>query len=212
MRTIIRLTCVLAMAALCANAGLIINGSFENAAGGVPITGPILSIPGVGALDGWTIVDGTNIEAVNGGYWAPQDGLYSLDMNGVASAGHIQQSFATVIGNQYQVSFWHAHNTSVAGGAPITMRVTAGGVSTDVSVNAGSPFLWVNDFLTFTATGAVSTLDFIETTGNASAIAGGTALDNVVVTDLGGSGQVPEPATFVLLGAGLAALALFKKY
>jgi len=89
-----------------ASVELIHNGGFESAGG---FSGGFETI-GSG-LDGWTI--GGTVDLINT-YWTPAAGNYSLDLNG-GGAGSISQSFATVVGRTYNVSFSLAGNP-VGGG------------------------------------------------------------------------------------------------
>jgi hypothetical protein len=62
---------------------------------------------------------------------------------------------------------------------------------------------WVHYTETFNFTGINSILQFSSQRNGTDTDAG---LDNIVLTDLGGTGSVPEPSTWVLLGTGLASV------
>lgn len=171
-----------------ASVELINNGGFESAGG---FSGGFETI-GSG-LDGWTI--GGTVDLINT-YWAPASGSYSLDLNG-GGAGSISQSFATVVGQTYNVSFSLAGNP-VGGGdkffyasvnAPITYTFDIDGKTT---ANMG----WVRKGFSFVATSATSTLSFV---GDPYHSYYGAALDDISVV-----AAVPEPATYGMLLVGLA--------
>ena len=101
------------------------NGSFE--LGSVnPGGGWITLSSGNPAITGWEIFDGT-IDYI-GTYWQAADGSRSLDLNGSDGPAGVRQTFDTIGGATYQVSFALAGNPD---GAPFTksVQVTSGGVS-----------------------------------------------------------------------------------
>jgi hypothetical protein len=59
--------------------------------------------PGSTAIAPWVVTAG-DVEGIGQYYWSPAAGLCSLSLNGDAS-GTIAQSFATVPGTNYAVSF-----------------------------------------------------------------------------------------------------------
>ena len=189
---------------------LLTNGSFEDTGsatlqswGGFTF-GPGFSLP----LPGWTVNSGNVDVTTTGTVWGPAaDGQNSLDINGW-EAGTISQTFATVLGRTYTVSFDYSRN---AAGAPdpATATVSAGGVTLDVSAaNDGSfgdafNMVWKPDSFTFVGTGNPTTLSLAATVeGN-----GGVFFDKVSVD------AVPEPATWALMigGFGLAGAALRRR-
>ncbi|USX16240.1 choice-of-anchor C family protein [Oxalobacteraceae bacterium OTU3CAMAD1] len=171
-----------------ASVELIHNGGFESAGG---FSGGFETI-GSG-LDGWTI--GGTVDLINT-YWTPASGSYSLDLNG-GGAGSISQSFATVVGQTYNVSFSLAGNP-VGGGdkffyasvnTPITYTFDIDGKTT---ANMG----WVRRSFSFVATSDTSTLSFV---GDPYHSYYGAALDDISVV-----AAVPEPATYGMMLVGLA--------
>lgn len=170
-----------------ASVELIHNGGFESAGG---FSGGFETIES--GLDGWTI--GGSVDLINT-YWTPASGSYSLDLNG-GGAGSISQSFATVVGQTYNVSFSLAGNP-VGGGdkffyvsvnAPVTYTFDITGKTT---ANMG----WVRKSFSFVATSGTSTLSFV---GDPYQSYYGAALDNISVV-----AAVPEPATYGMLLVGL---------
>jgi choice-of-anchor C domain-containing protein len=194
-----------------AKANLISNGSFETAS----ITpGSFTNVAsGSTAITGWTVSLG-NIDYI-GSLWTASNGSRSLDLEGSAGTcnlvipncpGGISQSFSTVAGQQYQVTFDLAGNPL---NLPVTktILVSAAGQSQTFTFNVTghntANMGWVTDTWTFTASGATTTLEF--DTGDSPATGWGPALDNVSV-DLVGT-TVPEPTSLLLLGSGLLVLA-----
>jgi choice-of-anchor C domain-containing protein len=185
-----------------ARADLIVNGSFEQPGGaGVTLYG------GSTYITGWTVT-GDSIDYTDQSTWLASNGGYSLDLSGRA-AGGIEQTFASVAGQAYQVSFDMAGNP-YDGPAIKTMEVSAAGASQhftfDTGVFTSFPIMdmgWTTMSFQFTATGSSTTLAFTSLVVNSPF---GPALDNVRVTAL--SAVVPEPSTLAIAGlAGVCGIA-----
>lgn len=166
MRQLLAMVFGLALAWPCA-AARFQNGNFETAT--VDPDGAFVTLPlGSMQITGWTVVSG-DIDYI-GGYWIPPNGTTrSLDLVGDQSVGGVQQTFDTVPGSTYQVSFDVAGNPD---GPPIIkpLRVTAGSVvqnyTFDTTGKSKANMGWVTNQLSFTASGASTTLTFIsDTTG-----------------------------------------------
>jgi Protein of unknown function (DUF642)/PEP-CTERM motif len=187
----------------------IVNGSFETPT--VPAGSFTDFASGSSAITGWTVVgpaagvsivsgtfnsSGISFPAASGAQWLDLTG------DGANSTEGVQQTFATTAGTQYTVSFWVGNvNNSAAGfGTTSTVDVLlggTGGTSLLAATNAstGSTTLtWEQFSTTFIATGATSTLDFLN---GDPATDGSNGLDNVSVNP-----SVPEPSTLLLLGSG----------
>jgi choice-of-anchor C domain-containing protein len=156
------------------------NGSFENAS--VDPGGSFVTLPaGSMQITGWTVVSG-DIDYI-GGYWVAANGARSLDLVGDQNVGGVAQTFDTVPGATYQVSFALAGNPQ----GPPTIKplaVSVGAVvqnyTFDTTGKSLSNMGWVTNQLTFTASGPATTLSFIsDTTGLGCCF--GAALDNVNV-------------------------------
>jgi hypothetical protein len=184
-------------------AELLTNGSFEDIGAGVPEGwgGLTYYAGGPVALPGWSVDAGSVDLTTSASFWGPAyDGNYSLDINGW-DAGTISQSFATVVGQLYNVSF--AYGRNVAGAPdPALATVSAGGHSFDVvapndgSFGSGHNMLWKTGGFSFTGTGSPTTITLAAGNGGN----GGVFFDKISVTD--GAGAVPEPQTWALMISG----------
>ena len=99
-----------------ARANLVFNGSFEIGAD----PGSFTTLNAVdNSIPGWTVTGGS-VDYI-GSYWQASNGVRSLDMDGYNAAGAIaSQTFATVAGLAYWVSFDLAGNTD---GLPTTKKI-----------------------------------------------------------------------------------------
>lgn len=157
---------------------LVLNGSFES--GTNPGSFITLTAPNSTDITNWTVSAGS-IDYI-GTYWQPSEGARSLDLSG-NGPGAVSQTFTTVAGRQYMVTFDLAGNPD-GGPAVKTLDVSAtGGATTpytfDVTGHTKANMGWLHQTYNFTATGASTTLTFASTTATAY----GPALDNVVVTE-----------------------------
>lgn len=195
-----------------ARAELLINGGFET-----PNVGQAgITVIGSGAEPlgfGWMVNAGT-VEVLSPDYLnlppLGYEGSQFLDLNGI-SVGTLSQSFATIAGQSYQLSFAYANNyahSSPSNPATATVRAfnsaTGADLLTPVTISHGtstaSNLNWSVQSLAFTATGSSTTLRFISTT---PAPLGGIFLDGVRVT---GPSAVPEPSTIWLMASGATVL------
>ena len=170
---------------------LIRNGSFESSSLN-PGRGFISVGTGSTAINNWTTTG--PIDYI-GGLWQASDGGRSLDLNS-SSTGGISQTFDTIVGQNYTVTFDLAAHPDRRGSINKSMRVSAAGDSEVFTFNrTGKSTLnmgWETNTWMFSATGSSTTLSFISNIGGPY----GPTLDNVSVT------TVPEPLT--ILGAGMA--------
>ena len=204
-----------ALLASAAHANLLVNGSFED---GVFVNqgNQTMSLaPGSSVIAGWTVLtDATAwINAGNPFGLAASDGSRFLDLTnysaGAPFAG-LSQTFATTAGATYTLSFdlggsnaWGRPDALIASAAGTSTTFTTGPASTTTPNND-----WYHESMTFTATGATTTL-----TLQGSAGGNYIGLDNVVVDLLSAPGPtpdpvpaIPEPSTWALMLAGLAAI------
>ena len=153
-----------------------------------------------GDFTGWTQFGDTTFNGVcdistcPGGF-APYAGTYSAYFGPVGDTGGIFQNVATVVGQQYTLTFYLANQP---GGVPNFFDVqfgNAGFTLTDFPVAFG----WTQFTLTNTATSTTTLLEF--TFRNDP---GYWFLDNVGVST---SGTTPEPGTLILFGSVLLGIA-----
>lgn len=182
------------------------NGSFEL---GTDPGATFISLPtNSTAITGWTVTGG-DIDYI-GGLWQAGEGGRSLDMVG-CSQGTISQTFDTVAGTRYLVSFLMAGNP---GGNPPqkSLLVSAADASqgyvfsdaTATEVDMG----WQSRAFQFTATGPATTLSFTNTSDPSGCV--GAALDNVSVMAIASQpAQIPAGGLpgLMLLGLGMLGLA-----
>ncbi len=219
------LTCWLvvfgAASAFCSNPNLIADGGFE-----LPITGPgglnsgyttfgagstiagVWSVSGPPPLANVAVVPNTEY-TVSGPYtiyFLSQEGTQSLDLSGNYDTGGamaVQQSFSTIPGQTYALSFYVGavttpHWGSHAGNAIVNVQLNGSALFTAINSDmSGDAPTWKLFNTTFVAAGSSTTLGFVS--GTAGGI-GFNGLDNIVVT------EVPEPATCGLLAAGVTLL------
>lgn len=195
MRGLLAAVAAIAMLPSNANAAQFVNGSFE---AGTP-AGSFTTVSGEdnSSVTGW-VATGNSVDYI-GNYWGAQDGSRSIDLNGSAQGG-IKQTFDTLSGVQYNVTFWLAGNPD---GSPATKSVLVaatgaadGLFSFDSTGASKSNMGWSKYTYNFLATGTSTTLSF----ASQNAGAYGAALDNVAVA------AVPEPATWALMLIGFAAV------
>ena len=181
---------LLASTGWAAGPNLINNGGFESSS----FSGSFTTFAaGSTGLTGWTIGQ-DSVDLINT-YWVPSSGRYSIDLSG-NNDGTISQSFATVAGQEYVVSFDMAANPYDDGDMLKFMQVGLSQQSMYTFSSVGHTLQnmgWTTQSFVFIATNQSSTLHFAGMQESAS----GMALDNVSVT------AVPEPETYAMLLAGL---------
>lgn len=180
---------------LTAHANLIVNGSFEDN-GVAPGNWAYFDSANV---NGW---EGSNIEIWNsfGGVTAP-DGKQHAELNAhpyTGSVFSIFQTFNTVVGQTYDVSFFYSARESSNEAFTFSVGTLSALINDHV---VGTWNQYTNSFI---ANSTSTTLSF--TSADAGTI--GNFLDNVVVTS---KANVIESNTLVLLVVGLAGLILVRR-
>lgn len=149
---------------------------------------------------------------VSNSFWASYDGKQSIDLNGTVH-GEISQSFATVAGESYTLSFAYANDPYIAyfGYAAATAQVSVTGTSsllTDTithgnSVGIGYSSLANMNYVlyskTFIADSTTTTLDFLSTD---PAVNQAYGIELSAISVSANASAVPEPSTLALLGLG----------
>ena len=154
-----------------------------------------------GNFNGWTQFGDTTFDSVcqtstcpfN---FAPFAGTYAASFGAVGDTSGIFQDVATVVGQQYTLTFFLANQE---GGTPNLFGVQFGNAGFTL-LDFPVAFGWTQFTLTNTATSTSTLLEF--TFQNDP---GYWFLDNVGVST--GGGTTPEPGTLVLFGSGLLGIA-----
>lgn len=162
-------------------ANVLTNGSFEDgpeaAAGGFTPVGAEST-----AIKGWKVTTGS-VDHI-GTYWKAADGDRSLDLNG-NEVGAIAQTFKTIKGQKYRVTFALAANAD-AGAESMKVKVSAAGKSDEFTFEkkevSRENMGWVIKAWEFTATDDETTLEF--TSLHTDEPFCGPALDDVIVAPI----------------------------
>ena len=205
MRFLLAATAALMIPMSASAAELILNGGFENPS----VSNPCCNTVPPDSLSDWTVNSG-NVNVVNGTYGSSPfptnlafQGSQYLDLVGQGGIGSISQSFATVAGQVYTLSFAFAHNL-FAGPLTASASFSVDGLTGSVAHSGGSTsnLQWAIYTSNFTATGTSAILNFTNLTGGPNE---GIFLDAVSVQN-----AVPEASTWaqLLLGFGLVGSAM----
>lgn len=193
---------ILAVGIAAQSQAVLINGSFENGPTGVYYAGGT----GDTTVTGWT--------GINSGFeWfvpsafsigAACDGLAAVDIANLSnSLGGIEQTFSTTIGQAYLLSYCAGtSNGADRTGTGILEVEIDGNTFTNSLSNANVVISWNSFSIPFTAMQSSTTLKFIN---RQDANLHFVNVDNAAVE------LVPEPATMLVLSAGIAALARRKR-
>jgi choice-of-anchor C domain-containing protein len=179
-----------------AQANLISNGNFINC---VDCGSGAFVTKNGGSTDitNW-LVTGHSVDLILSYWQAPPVGGNSVDLSG-NNPGGVSQTFATVAGQQYLVSFYLSGNPDNKGVDTLKEAAVSVGISNqNVAFNTQSftktNMGWVLQSFVFSAIANSSTLSFA---GSNLDGAYGAAIGGVSVT------EAPEPATIMLMAIGL---------
>ena len=179
-------------------APVITNGSFESLGFAAP-TGFIILPVGSTAVSGWSIGGAAGVDYFKVAT-VVSDGLYSIDLVRGPGQGGVISTTATGLsaGALYELTF-DIDQILINPGTTITVMA---GAASGSFLNA-TPGVYHTYSLDFVATGPTAPISFAgPATG---AIDAGVFVDNVRIA------AVPEPATLVLLGFGLAGLGFSRR-
>ncbi len=219
--TCLRVATAILLLASVSSANLLTNGSFEQ---GNPQWNQwgwqSMFPPDSFTIPGWMVTAGS-VDYV-GSYWQAAHGQRTVDLNGLNAQGTIQQSFSTVPGVRYLVTFALAGNPDpIVWGdmSPPRLTTVRSWVSDGATVFAFADFDyvintvtrsamgWIYQSWTFTALSNTTTLGFTSLDSYAHPVLGisfGPALDDVSVV------AIPEPAPLILAGFGLVAVGFLR--
>lgn len=188
------------------NVNLIVNGGFET---------PVISqsfetyYAGSTQLAPWSILSGSVDLVTNGGEfgWPNYEGNNGLDLAGV-SHGVIQQSFTTVPGKQYTLSFHYANNwgdTEASGAVDVIGSSSLYSATLQHAGSTKTDMFWTPYGATFVADSTTTTLRFTDTS---STVFYGLALDAVSVKSALATStiHVPNGTSFTIIGSGSKSL------
>jgi hypothetical protein len=201
MKRTIALVALAALSATASAANLLVDGSFESIAQAAGTWNTYTSVPG------WTVTKAngsatsTGLEVRNNVAGTAEDGSNFIELDGYENDA-IKQSFATVVGHEYEVSFWFADRAGVAASSlGFLANVTSGASSSGTGFGAigDNGSAWHLITLDFVA-GSTTSIFSIKGTGTSDSL--GTSFDNFSVI------AVPEPGTMGLFAAGLAIVGL----
>ena len=179
------------------NANLIVNGSFEDVFDGAHWAGNVITAGSSAGFHPGSATDGDYIVGFGGGSAPPPP------------PGVLSQAFPTSVGQQYQLEFDYG---SIGNAVAQFMNVRVVGQSTllDVDVSYTSYLgytvhAWQTQVFLFTADSPLSTLTFSDISDPYVGHSTDSAIDRVSIA------PIPEPSTALLLGLGLAGMAIRKR-
>jgi len=158
------------------------------------------------AVPGWTVTQANFLPSSHGleirdnAAGVAQDGLNFIELDGYEN-DRITTSFATTVGQTYQITFWYQNRAGVPPSSEGFDAAVLSGASVSAASLVGNAAsnAWLQEKIIFTAGSNISTFT-LAATGTSDSY--GTSFDNFSAI------AVPEPATMGLFAAGLAILGL----
>ncbi len=201
MKKIIALAALAALSAGASAANLLSDGSFESVSEGDQSWSIVSTLPGWFYGNSSSDASIAGIEVRNNVAGTAQDGHNFVELDGNEN-DFISQTFNTVIGKTYVVSFWYSDRTGVAAssqGFEANIESGATSVTVDRGAVGDNGAAWHEETFSFLAKGKHTTFT-ISAEGTSDSV--GTSFDNFNVS------AIPEPATLGLFAAGLAMLGM----
>jgi hypothetical protein len=191
---------------------LIQNGSFE-----LPVVDTLTNYSaGSNAIPNWvvylnsvTLIPDTYVD---GATYPAKDGKQSLDLTGPNIAnGGVEQTVATLLGQQYLLSFWTADFYYLENVARTKLFINGAEAGTYVNDESetvgGTAQVWKQFQHNFVATSASTTIRFASDNAPGGIYLSG--LDDVSL--IAGSSAVPEPGTIALAAMGIGGLLILRR-
>ena len=202
MKSFLLIASVLSTSAFAATPNLVVNGSFESTHVN---SGSYLYTT---AIEGWSQLAGSGdrFEIRNNKVGVAEDGRNFIELDSTANTT-IGQSFANLAtGAGYALSFWYAPRAGVAASSNgIEVLWNGQQLAGTITADGGSAPAWTQHSFNVIALAGTNTLSFRSVGTNDSL---GGALDNV---SLVAAAPVPEPSSYALLLAGLAAVGMIAR-
>jgi len=191
----------LAAASVSASAAtnLFVDGSFEAISQASGTWNTYAAVPGWTVTQAGFLPSSHGLEIRDNVVGNAKDGLNFIELDGYEN-DRITTSFATTVGQTYQVSFWYQNRAGVpASSEGFDAVVLSGNVSSASLVGNAASDGWLQEKIIFTAGSSISTFT-VAATGTSDGY--GTSFDDFSAV------AVPEPATLGLFAAGLAVIGL----
>jgi choice-of-anchor C domain-containing protein len=126
-------------------------------------------------MPGWTVTRAT-VDIV-GTHFASPDGVRHLDLDGTPGYGGVEQTFTTMPGQRYRVTFDLAGNPQ---GPPASKDMAVGVAGQSFAFSHPASLTWTHETFVFTARAATTTIELYSTDTQGDMF--GPLLDNVAVT------------------------------